>query len=294
MPANKRRKYSRIVSYIEDQVGADVNRDLLRMSLVADDLGGLSIALDEISGQAQSAVDVANQIDQIQNTLSSQTITVTDDGNLAIATLPEPIDVSASEVDVDLNSQTIGSLTVTDDGSLAISSLPEPIDASGSEIDVDLNSQTLSPLTITDDGNLSVATWDAGTLPTEQQTPVGVEDSTGAQIDPDPSPQYPETEAQQDLIGTGDLVMGPVNLSKTEALLISANSTDDANWSATVVWQDSSGNVLQTEQPADITLENVQDDYARLIRKGASAEVTFTDTSGGTANNINAYVDAHK
>jgi hypothetical protein len=178
MPANESRKYSRIVSYIEDQVGADVNRDLLRMSLVADDLGGLTVALDEVSGQAQSAVDVANQIDQIQNILSSQTVTVTDDGSLAIATLPEPIDVSASEVDIDINSQTLGTLTVTDNGSLAVASLPEPLDVSSAEVDVDLNSQTLSPITITDDGNFSIAAWNAGTLEVNDTDKTIITDTT--------------------------------------------------------------------------------------------------------------------
>lgn len=82
-----------------------------------------------------------------------------------------------------------------------------PLDVSGAEIDVDLNSQTLSAITITDDGSLdintmpaqTIGTWNAGTLsiqeatpldvsgatvPTEQQTPVSVEDSGGTTIDP--------------------------------------------------------------------------------------------------------------
>jgi len=112
MPANTDRKYKRIVSYIEDQVGADVNRDLLKMALVDDDLDGLAVDLGQIGGSSQSAVDVANQIDQIQSILSEDIITVSDDGNLEIAS------------------------------------------------------------------------WNAGTLPTEQQSPVSIEDSTGSQIDP--------------------------------------------------------------------------------------------------------------
>jgi len=59
------------------------------------------------------------------------------------------------------------------------------LDVSAEEVDVDLASDSLA-------GNLDVdlASVSAGTLAVEQQTPVGVEDSTGTQIDPIQPPEY--------------------------------------------------------------------------------------------------------
>jgi len=88
------------------------------------------------------------------------------------------------KLDVDLAAQSVASVTVTDDGNLAIASLPEPLDVSDAEVDVDLNTQTVSPITVTDDGNLAIASYNGGTLPTEQQTPVAIENSDGTNIDP--------------------------------------------------------------------------------------------------------------
>lgn len=65
--------------------------------------------------------------------VSGATVTITDDGTLTIANLPEPVDVDT------------GKVTVTDDGTLAINSLPEPLDVSGATV------------TVRDDGNLSIA-----------------------------------------------------------------------------------------------------------------------------------------
>lgn len=48
----------------------------------------------------------------------------------------------------------------------------EPVDVSASTV------------TVTDDGSLVIDSANQGTLPVEQQTPVGVEDSNGAQVDP--------------------------------------------------------------------------------------------------------------
>jgi len=263
MSSNESRKYSQIINYIEDSIGADVNRDLLKVAIAADDISGLGVDLQEVSGTAQSAVDVANQIDLIQNVLDSGTLTVTDNGSFNIA----------------------GVTTIQEDA---------PVDVSASEVDVDLNSQSISPLTVTDDGDLAIASWDAGTLPTESQSPTGIEDSSGAQIDPDVSPNYPDESQSKDLIGSGDLTIGPVDVSRTEAIIISAKSEEGAAWSASVQWGDGNSNTVQEEQSTDITLDSVQDDYARLIRKGKTVTVTFTDSSGGSANNINAYLDTHK
>lgn len=153
---------------------------------------------------------------------------------------------------------------------------PNPLDASAAEIDVDLNTQSLSELAV------------------EQQTPVGIEDTTDTQINPDQSPDYPATVAQQDLIGTGDLTIGPVSVARAEAVLVAANSEDGNTFSVSVDWVDGSGNVIQTQSASDLALASITEDWARVVRKAPEVELTFTDTSGGTANNINAFVDVHR
>jgi len=98
--------------------------------------------LKEIGGQTQSAVDVADKIDQIEDALAS---------------------VGTDEMRV-------------------VS--PNPLDVSAAEIDVDIATQSLSPLTITDDGAFAINAYNGGTLPVEQQTAVKVEDTTDTTIDP--------------------------------------------------------------------------------------------------------------
>lgn len=137
MPENSSRKYDQVISYIEDEVGVSIPRNVKRSAIaeveepIASD--GLPSNITAFGGAVQSAVDVADQIDKIQNILSGQTLTVTDDGNFTI------VDSSGNTIE-------------------------EPLDVSSSEVDININSQSLSPLTVTDDGNLSIATWDAGTL----------------------------------------------------------------------------------------------------------------------------------
>jgi hypothetical protein len=67
--------------------------------------------------------------------------------------------------------------------------------------------------------------------------------------------------------------------------------------SVSVRWIDgeSSDNEFVSESATDINMSGVQNDHARLFRKGLIAEVTFTSDAGaGTTNNINAFVDAHR
>lgn len=318
------------IAYIEDFIGADINRDLVKVAVADQDISSvdieaptgkpLNITLDEIKGTQLTGDDWTTLLQTIASIADALNSNGTD--QLRVES-PSALDVSASEVDVDINSQSQSPLTTTDDGSFNVndytgSTVPteqqtpvqienssgtnidplaagdQPLDVSASEVDVDINTQTASPLTVTDDGALAINAYNGTTLPTEQQTPVGVEDSAGTQINPDQSPEYPETAAQQDLIGTGDLTIGPVAVSKSQSILIAGNSTDGNTWSASVAWQDDSGNVVQNESASDVNLSSVTDDFARLIRKGSQVQVTFTDESSGSANNINVYVDAHR
>jgi hypothetical protein len=120
-------------------------------------------------------------------------------------------------------------------------------------------------------------------------------DSTGTQINPDQSPDYPDDQTVgHDLIGTGDLTIGPVSVARSEALVVAANSTDGNSFDVTVDWEDGSGNVFQAEAAADIGLNGVTEDWARLVRKGPQAVVTVTDTSGAGSNNVNVHIDTER
>lgn len=113
-----------------------------------------------------------------------------------------------------------------------------------------------------------------------------------------PDAHYPDRQVSGhdlDPNADGDLTIGPVDVRNTQAVLIAANSTDDTNWSASVEWVDDDGNTIQTESATDIALSGVDNDNARLTRKGPRVSVTFTsDAAGGTANTLNAYVDSHR
>lgn len=293
---NDPRLPARTVDYIQDLVGADVPRDLIKVAVVAQDLGELDVSaaevdvdinsqslpqvaadIEQIGGQAQSAVDVADKIDQIEDALAS---VGTD--SLRV-TSPNPLDVSGAEVDVGINSQTLGSLTVTDNGSLSLANY------TGGNLPISLEAQNVTPLTVTDDGSLNIA----GTVATEQQSPIQVEDSGGNNIDPAEATEHPNTQVSgEDIIANGDLVVGPVSVAKSEGVTIAANSTDGNTFSVSVEWTDGSGNIYQEESATDIQLSSVAQDFARLVRKGPQVTVTVTDESGATQNNINIHVDS--
>jgi hypothetical protein len=75
---------------------------------------------------------------------------------------------------------------------------------------------------------------------------------------------------------------------------IAANSTDENTFSVSVEWVDSAGNVYQQESPTDIELSSITQDFARLVRKAPQVQVTVTDDSGATQNNINIHVDTQR
>jgi hypothetical protein len=118
----------------------------------------------------------------------------------------------------------------------------------------------------------------------------------GQTTDQSTHPEVTRTEHDLDPNTDGDLVV-TVNVSVAEALVLAANSVDENTWSASVEWLNSraADNPTTTESASDIGLSAVGDDWARLVRKGMAAEVTFTsDETAGTQNRINAFVDAHR
>lgn len=354
MSGDDLRRYNRGIAYLAGFPGSDRARDLIRVALVTDETATpLNVAattdVTNIGGEPQSAVDVAARIDalvaaltsnggdalrvssptpldvsdaEVDVDLTTQTatpLTITDDGSLVVASLPEPLDVSDSEVSVDLTTQSVTPLTVAVPGSVAVDSLPEPLDVSDAEVDVDLNTQTLGAVTVTDDGSLVLDAANQSTLPveqqspvaleddsgavidasnplaTEQQSPVGIEDSTGTQTDPAIATAYLDYQnTGYDLVASGDLVVGPGPVERGTAVVIAASSVDNNAFSVSVQWKDGSGNVFQSESAADIGLDNVTEDYARLVRKAPQVELTITDESGAAQNNINIHTDTER
>lgn len=112
-----------------------------------------------------------------------------------------------------------------------------------------------------------------------------------------PDAQYPDNETtghDLDPNAADDLVV-TVPVEHTQALLVAANSTDGNNWSASVRWVDPDDNEFVKESKTDVELDTVSNDWARLVRKGPVAEVTFTsEETAGTQNQVNAFVDAHR
>lgn len=119
-----------------------------------------------------------------------------------------------------------------------------------------------------------------------------------------PDAQYPDDDPGGDARttghdldptnGDGDRVVS-VEVGRTQALIVSATSTDGNTWSASVKWVDGDGNEFVSQSKTDIDLDSVTNDWARLTRKGPKAEVTFTsEETDGTQNQLNAFVDAHR
>lgn len=111
--------------------------------------------------------------------------------------------------------------------------------------------------------------------------------------------QHPEDEVighDLDPNAAGDYV-AHVKVAATQALVIAGNSTDGNTWSASVRWIDAEGadNEFVSEAKTDTGLDAVTNDWARLVRKGPVAEVTFTsEETAGTQNQLNAFADSHR
>ena len=289
MSAKTERKYRRVINYIEDEVGADVDRDLLRMALVEQDISklvvsnpdteGLEVASFEsdgldsnvasVSGKSQTAADWT----AIFQDLNSLTGALNQDEDALFIETSDPLDVSAATVTVGDN----GEFSITDSSNNVIE---EPLDVSDAVVTVeekspiDVNTGVVS---VTEDSPLDVS---ASTVPVSEQN--------GGFQDPN------STIVGVDLIANSGASIGPVSVEGSQALVISATSTDANQFSASVKWTDGSGNVFNTESRTDIQFDSVTEDWARVVRKGTHAIVEFADESGGSSNNINAFAGAHR
>lgn len=106
-------------------------------------------------------------------------------------------------------------------------------------------------------------------------------------------PEYSTTA--HDLVNDGDLIFS-VNTQGASALTISAESTDSSPFSVSVDWYPTSSlsAFTQLQSASDIDMFEIIGDWARLTVKGAYAEVTLTDESGSSSNNVNVYADTNR
>jgi len=224
------------------------------------------VNIEQVGGQQQTPIDLGVEIAALASAVAGH-----DGSDYLLFEENAPLDVSAATV------------TVTDDGDFTIAGT---VDASAAEIEVDLTTQSLGSLTVTDDGALAVDALDDS---------VGVEDTSGTPVDPAVATRYlDEGRTEYDLVGSGDLTIGPGSVKRGTAVVIAATSTDDNAFSVSASWEDAQGNVFQTEPAADIGLDTITEDYARLVRKAGRVRLTVTDESGAAQNTINIYVDTQR
>ena len=289
---------ARTVDYIQDIVGADVPRDLIKVALVAQDLGQLDVSaaevdvnlnnqslaqvasnIEQIGGQAQSAVDVANKIDQINAALASV-------GNDSLrVTSPNPLDVSAAEVDVDIATQSLTPLTVTDNGSLSLA------EYTGGNLPISLEAQNVTPLTVTDGGSLAISAYNGNTLPVEQQTAVAVEDSDGTGIDPLaqrdlPIGTDPATGAENSLRNQTEFdlsYVGSAIADGNEAFVVVLNNPGGSGVEAFGSIQINGSGLAELDKAEDIAIDSAGTALDAIPKNTQSGETpTITVEQGGT------------
>ncbi len=101
----------------------------------------------------------------------------------------------------------------------------------------------------------------------------------------------PETTINgHDLIADGDRTLTVPCQSGFYALYIGAHSDDSNAFSVSITWKTAAGNVTGERTATELGASSVTDVAFEENVHGAVAEVTFTDTSGGTSNVINAHI----
>jgi len=76
MSTNDEKRFSRTVDYIEDQIGADIPRDLIRVAVVASETATQSFNIESVSGQdvtpSDFSADVSSITTELNNVQNSQ------------------------------------------------------------------------------------------------------------------------------------------------------------------------------------------------------------------------------
>jgi hypothetical protein len=158
------------VQLASDSLTANLDVDLAEASAEPLDVSGTTVPTEQqtpVQLESSSGANIDPATEQTVSAIKSAAEALDDalasNGTDALrVSSPSPLDVSASEVDVDLNSQSLQHLSVD----LAKDSL-------AGNLDVDIAAASAEPLDVS-----------GATVPTDQQTPIKLEDSGGATINP--------------------------------------------------------------------------------------------------------------
>jgi len=255
--------------------------------------------LEQIGGQAQSAVDVAAKIDAIEDALGSVAtdhLLIQEESALDVSAATvdvqedTPLDVSGAEVDVDLATQTLARLAavneLTNGTSYAevqragnamlvnIDGQQGALDVSAATVDV----QEATPLDVSA-ATVDVAAAAAGGLAVEQQTPVALEDTNETPVDP-ATPDEDSAFENGTAVGSGGSTSESLSAEGADTLR-GRVTRDSTAYDVTVEWEDSAGNVLFT----DTIASGVTAGTETTINEGAISPhctVTVADNGSGS------------
>jgi hypothetical protein len=282
----------------DDDDGNTVEANIETLSQAVTDPDGLvtylARALQQY-GDDQLRVDIENEgVDMASETTLSSADTYL--GNLDGALQSQASD----EMRVDLRTDDVGLATESTLSSVdsGVENLDDATQTQANDqlrVDIETNNADVATeSSLTSEQAREIATWTAGTLGVEQQSPVAVEDSGGTTVDPAVSTDYLDHQTSAHDLATADLTIGPGAVERGTAVTIAATSTDNNTFSVSVEWVDGSGNTYQSESATDIGLDSVTEDYARLVRKAPQVQITVTDTSGAAQNLVNVHADTER
>lgn len=141
-------------------------------------------------------------------------------------------------------------------------------------------------LTTTDDGSFNVNDYSGSTIPTEQQTPVGIEDSGGTQVDPATSGDLSKKQEADEAYENGTSVASGGSTTKTldaagsdtlRGRVVRATTSYDVE----VDWLDDQGNVIFTDSIASGVAAGTE---TSLNEKAISAHATVRVTDAGSGS----------
>ena len=227
----------------------DVSYAEVDVDLASQTLSQLASNIEQIGGQAQSAVDVADKIDQIEDALAS-----VGSDSLRV-TSPNPLDVSGAEVDVDIATQSLSPLTVTDDGSLAISAY------NGSTLPVEQQ----TAVALEDSGGTGISPL------AQRDLPVGTDPSTGAE-------DNLRTQAEFDLSHVGSAVA-----DGSQAFVVVLNNPAGSGVEAFASVQINGSGLAELDKAENITVDSAGTALDAIPKNTQSGDTpTITVEQGGT------------
>lgn len=162
MGARDKKARNNVINRLEDLVGADIPRDLLKVAIVAQDNDELTVQLVDSSG--------------------------------------DPVNPTSSRLEEALESIGSDELRVQ-----LIDDSGDPIDPASTELEDTLTSVG------TDELRVSLQANNAGTIPVEQQSPVSIEDTQGAEVDPLTQEVFASVDNDQLVVTSNDNDQGTLD-----------------------------------------------------------------------------------